>query len=146
MPLEPTLIEKQTLAAEILAYSKVYDYTRSAIGGDAVESFVRRMLNDLGLSINDQTVRPTKDRVLIRRDNPATHTAANVEIPEDSRETPNSGTVVAVGEDLAAEDPPRIRPGDRVVIGEFAGTETPNPLGGPPLLIVSYDAVCAILD
>ena len=71
--------------------------------------------------------RPLHDRVLVRRIEAEEKTAGGIIIPDNAKEKPSEGEVIAVGEGAYNEDGDRIKPdvkaGDRVLFGKWSGTE-----------------------
>jgi chaperonin GroES len=99
------------------------------------------------------SITPLFDRIIIRRDSPATQSAAGIVIPESSRERPTTGIVLAVGEGYLQPSgtivPLRTRVGDRVMFGEYAGQEISLPLPGESkdvLTVMREEEVFGILS
>jgi len=92
-------------------------------------------------------IRPLGDRVLVRRLEAEEKTAGGIVLPDAAKEKPREAEVVAVGDGRVKEDgsrvPMRLKVGDRVVFGSFAGTEVK--LGDEELLILREDDVLAII-
>jgi len=72
-------------------------------------------------------IRPNEDRVLIKRKIGEEKTAAGIIIPDNAKEKPQQGEVLAVGEGKLSTDGKRIKPaisvGQTVYFGKYAGTE-----------------------
>ena len=72
-------------------------------------------------------IRPHEDRVLIKRQAGEETTAAGIIIPDNAKEKPQKGEVVAVGEGKMGADGKRVKPaisvGQVVYFGKYAGTE-----------------------
>ena len=72
-------------------------------------------------------VRPLNDRVLVKRLDPEQKAKGGIIIPDTAREKPLEGTVIAVGsgrlDDNGARIALEVKPGDRVLIGKYLGTE-----------------------
>lgn len=72
-------------------------------------------------------IRPHEDRVLIKRQVGEEKTAAGIIIPDNAKEKPQRGEVLAVGEGKMGADGKRIKPavsmGQIVYFGKYAGTE-----------------------
>ena len=105
-------------------------------------------------------LRPLFDRLVVVRDTPKQVSEAGIVIPDAARERPTTGTVVAIGEgrlitnfsDLEKGgchiEPLRVRPGDRVLFGEYAGTELSLPVAPDRkdnFLLLMEDEIFAIL-
>jgi chaperonin GroES len=91
--------------------------------------------------------RPLHDRVLVRRLEAEEKTAGGIIIPDNAKEKPSEGEVVAVGEGAYNEDGDRIKPdvkeGDRVLFGKWSGTEVK--LDGEDLLIMKESDIMGII-
>lgn len=90
---------------------------------------------------------PLYDRVLVKRDDPEKKTAAGIHIPEYSEERPMMATVVKVGEGRIDDHgirPLRVKSGDRVVTGKYAGTEIV--IDGETYWIIREDDILLLLD
>jgi chaperonin GroES len=93
-------------------------------------------------------IRPLGDKVLVQRDESAEMTESGLYLPEQAKDKPKTGVVVAVGEGaLSAETgkrtPMTVGKGDRVIFSSYAGTEVK--LGEEELLIMSEDEILAII-
>ncbi|MCC5979496.1 MAG: co-chaperone GroES [Salinarimonas sp.] len=94
------------------------------------------------------TFRPLHDRVLVRRIEADQKTAGGIIIPDNAREKPQQGEIVAVGPgarnergDLVALD---VKAGDRVLFGKWSGTEVR--IDGEDLLIMKESDLLGVLD
>src|SRR5690606_16485465 len=91
--------------------------------------------------------RPLHDRVLVRRIEAEEKTAGGIIIPDNAKEKPSEGEVIAVGEGAYNEDGDRIKPdvkaGDRVLFGKWSGTEVK--LDGEDLLIMKESDIMGII-
>ncbi|MBR9853782.1 MAG: co-chaperone GroES [Algicola sp.] len=67
-------------------------------------------------------IRPLADRVLIEPLQAETKTASGIIIPDNAKEKPQKGTVVAVGPGTKDEKL-TVSVGDTVLYGKYAGTE-----------------------
>lgn len=72
-------------------------------------------------------VKPLEDRVLVKPVEPESKTASGLYLPEQSKEKPVQGEVVAVGPGKLLDNGKRanlsVKKGDRVVYGKYAGSE-----------------------
>lgn len=73
------------------------------------------------------TFKPLHDRVLVRRIEQESKTSGGIIIPDNAKEKPAEGEVIAVGSgvrddagNLVALD---VKPGDRIVFAKWSGTE-----------------------
>ena len=73
------------------------------------------------------TFKPLHDRVLVRRIEQDTKTSGGIIIPDNAKEKPIEGEVVAVGPGARDEAgkllPLDVKAGDRIVFGKWSGTE-----------------------
>ena len=74
-------------------------------------------------------------------------TAGGILIPDNAKEKPTKGEVLAVGEGKALDNgstrAPKVKVGDKVLFGKYAGTEVK--LDGVEYLIAKEDDIFAIL-
>jgi chaperonin GroES len=93
-------------------------------------------------------VRPLHDRLLVQRNDSATQTAGGLYLPENAKEKPVEGMVLAVGDGRLTEEgktlPLQVKVGDRIIFGKYSGTEIK--LDGEERLILREDDVLGILD
>jgi len=94
------------------------------------------------------TFRPLHDRVLVRRIEADQKTAGGIIIPDNAKEKPQQGEIVAVGPgarnekgELVALD---VKAGDRVLFGKWSGTEVR--IDGEDLLIMKESDILGVLD
>ena len=93
------------------------------------------------------TFRPLHDRVLVRRIEAPEKTAGGIIIPDNAREKPQEGEVVATGSGNRGEDGAivalDVKAGDRILLGKWSGTEIK--LGGEDLIIMKESDVLGVL-
>ncbi len=68
------------------------------------------------------TIKPLADRVLVEPKAAETKTAGGLIIPDNAKEKPQEGTVLAVGTGKK-DEPMEVKVGDKVLYGKYAGTE-----------------------
>ena len=72
-------------------------------------------------------IKPLDDRILVKPTEAKERTASGIYLPENAKERPMTGTVVAVGpgklSDKGSRSTPGVKKGDVVVYGNYAGTE-----------------------
>jgi chaperonin GroES len=70
---------------------------------------------------------PLYDRVLVERSSAEIQTAGGLIIPEQAKEKPSQGRVIAAGTGRVHENgsitPLAVKPGDKVLFGKYAGTD-----------------------
>ena len=86
-------------------------------------------------------LKPLGDRVIVKQDEAEQTTAGGLLLASDSKEKPQSGVVLAVGEGKLDKDgklvPVPVKVGDRVVYGTYGGTEIT--IDGEDVLILRAD-------
>lgn len=96
----------------------------------------------------DIGVRPLHDRILVRRMPEEERTAGGLFIPDNAKEKPQRGEIVATGKGRVTEDgkvlPLEVKAGDRVLFGKFAGNELK--LNGEELLMMREEDVLAVIQ
>jgi chaperonin GroES len=92
--------------------------------------------------------RPLGDRVLIRRVEEEAKTKGGIIIPDNAKEKPQEGEVVAVGpgerDDKGQRIPMDLNPGDRILFGKWSGSEVK--INFEDLLIMKQSDVLGIVD
>ncbi|MBP0903136.1 co-chaperone GroES [Mariniflexile gromovii] len=87
-------------------------------------------------------IKPLADRVLIEPAPAETKTASGIIIPDNAKEKPQKGTVVAAGKGTK-DEPITVKVGDTVLYGKYAGTELK--LEGKDYLIMRESDILAII-
>ncbi len=82
--------------------------------------------------------KPLGDRVLVERIEEATTTASGIIIPDNAKEKPSQGKIVAVGSDAEG-----VEVGNTVVFGKYSGTELS--LDGKKYLIMDLSDVLGVI-
>lgn len=81
---------------------------------------------------------PLGKRILIQREEETNTTASGIIIPDNAKEKPSYGTVVAVSEEVTS-----MKAGDTVVFGKYAGSELT--LEGSVYLVIEQDDILGIM-
>ena len=93
-------------------------------------------------------LRPLHDRVLIKRVESETTTKGGIIIPDNAKEKPLEGEVVAVGTGRVLEDGSiralQVKAGDRVLFSKYSETEVK--IGGDTLLLLREDDLLGIIQ
>jgi len=93
-------------------------------------------------------VKPLYDRVLVKRYEPEEEVKGGIIIPDTAREKPMEAEVVAIGEGRLLEDgslrPLRVKVGDRVLVGKYAGTEFK--IEGVEHVVVREEEILGIIE
>ena len=91
---------------------------------------------------------PLHDRVLVRRVESDEKTKGGLIIPDNAKEKPAEGEVVAVGAGARDEDGARIsmdvKVGDRILFGKWSGTEVT--IDGTEMLIMKESDILGIVE
>ncbi len=91
-------------------------------------------------------LKPLGDRVIVKADEAEETTAAGLLLASSSKEKPQSGTVLAVGDGKLDKDgnlvPVPVKVGDKVVYGKFGGQEIK--VEGEDVLILRSDDLYAV--
>lgn len=94
------------------------------------------------------TVKPLQDRVLIKRLEEETKTVGGIIIPDNHKEKPAQGEVVAVGAGYRLNDGTvkalEVKKGDKVLFGKYSGTEVK--VAGDNYIIMKEDEIFGILQ
>ena len=91
--------------------------------------------------------RPLHDRVVVKRVEAESKTASGIIIPDNAKEKPSEGEVVAVGpggrDEAGKLVPIDVTTGDRVLFGKWSGTEVK--LDGIEYLIMKESDIMGVL-
>ncbi len=93
--------------------------------------------------------RPLHDKILVRRDEAQSKTAAGIILPEKAKDTPKTGVIEAIGTGTLNTEtgeliPLTVKKGDKVLFSSYAGTELK--IDGKDVLVMSEDEILAIID
>ncbi len=91
-------------------------------------------------------LQPLGDRVVAKRVEAEEKRDSGIVIPESAQDTPTQAEVVAVGpgkRENGSIQEPEVEEGDRIVFGEFSGTEI-NLNGNEYLVLSSDDILCKV--
>ncbi|MCA1363851.1 co-chaperone GroES [Bradyrhizobium sp. IC3069] len=92
--------------------------------------------------------RPLHDRVLVRRIDAEEKTAGGIIIPDNAKEKPQQGEIIAVGPGGRNEQgqlvPLDVKVGDRVLFGKWSGTEVK--IDGEELLIMKESDLLGVAE
>lgn len=91
-------------------------------------------------------LKPVGDRIVIKQDEAQETTAGGLYIAADSKEKPQTGVVLAVGEGKINNEgnhlPMPVKEGDRVLYGKYGGTEVD--VDGVKVMILRADDIYAV--
>lgn len=92
-------------------------------------------------------IKPLADRVLVEPLEAETKTSGGLYIPDNAKEKPQKGKVVALGagkkSDKGDTIAPEVKVGDNVLYGKYSGTEVT--VDGKDYLIIKESDILAIL-
>lgn len=93
-------------------------------------------------------IKPINDKVLVKRLEAESRTKGGIILPDNAKEKPKEGTVVAVGTGKALKDGTRsmfqVAKGDRVIFSSYAGTEIK--VSGEEYLILGEEDILAVVE
>jgi len=93
-------------------------------------------------------IRPLYDRVVVKRVEEQEQKIGGLFIPDNAKEKPQEGEVVAVGKGKRLEDgkviPLDVKVGDRILFGKYSGNDIK--IDGQELLIMREDEILGILE
>jgi chaperonin GroES len=95
-----------------------------------------------------KSIRPLNDRILIKRIEAEEKTAGGILIPDNAKEKPAEGLVVAVGSGKLLDSGKRknleVKEGDRILFGKWSGTEVK--VEGVEHLLLKEEEILAVLE
>lgn len=93
------------------------------------------------------TIRPLHDRVVVERSEAEKKTAGGIVLPDNAKEKPKQGTVIAVGPGTVLETGAlralEVKRDDRVLFDAYAGSEIK--VNGKEYLILSEKEILAVI-
>lgn len=94
------------------------------------------------------SIRPLHDRVLVRRMEDETVSAGGILIPDNAKEKPSRGEILAAGNGKHLENgeirPLDVKVGDKVLFGKYSGNEVK--VDGEELLVMREDDIVGIIE
>lgn len=120
---------------------------------DVIVSLVNIICADSYISLKKEVatvsikLTPLEDKIIVKQAQAETQTASGLYIPDNAKEKPQQGEVLAVGpgrrDDKGERIPMDVKVGDKVLYSKYGGTEVHYE--GEDYLIVSSRDVLAIL-
>lgn len=93
-------------------------------------------------------LKPTEDRLLVRRLNSEEKTVGGIIIPDTAKEKPMQGEVIAVGGGKRSDNgsliPMTIKAGDVVLFAKWGGTEVK--VNGEELIVMKESDILAVVE
>ncbi|NJM74781.1 MAG: co-chaperone GroES [Acaryochloridaceae cyanobacterium RU_4_10] len=100
------------------------------------------------VTLSVSTVKPLGDRVFVKVSASEEKTAGGILLPDNAKEKPQIGEVVAAGPGKRNDDGSRqeleIKLGDKVLYSKYAGTDIK--LGGDEYVLLSEKDILAVVD
>ena len=94
------------------------------------------------------TIRPLRDRVIVRRIEEGDQLRGGLYIPDTAKEKPQEGKVIAVGGGKVNEDgkkiPLDVKAGDKILFGKYSGTDIK--IDGEEYLILREDDILGVIE
>jgi chaperonin GroES len=93
-------------------------------------------------------IRPLQDRILVKRLDGEEKTVGGIIIPDNAKEKPMEGKVIAVGNGKLLDDgslrKPEVKSGDKILFSKYAGSEVK--IDGVEHLILREDDILGVLE
>lgn len=93
-------------------------------------------------------IRPLQDRILVKRVESEERTSGGIIIPDNAKEKPMEGEVVAVGNGKKLEDgslaKPDVKVGDKVLFSKYSGSEVK--IDGIEHLVMREDDLLGVVE
>lgn len=93
-------------------------------------------------------IRPLQDRILVSRVAGEAKTAGGIIIPDNAKEKPMEGKVVAIGNGKVLDDgklrKPEVSVGDKILFSKYSGSEVK--IDGEEHLILREDDILGIIE
>lgn len=94
------------------------------------------------------SLKPLEDKIIVKQSEPETQTASGLYIPDNAKEKPQQGEVLAVGpgrrDDKGERIPMDVEVGQKVLFSKYGGTEVSYK--GEDYLIIASRDVLAIME
>ena len=95
-----------------------------------------------------KSIRPLNDRILLKRLEAEQKTSGGILIPDNAKEKPVEGKVIAVGNGKVLENGarqiPAIKTGDKVLFGKWSGNEVK--IDGEEFLLIKEEEILAVIE
>jgi chaperonin GroES len=93
-------------------------------------------------------IRPLHDRLIVKRFEEEERTKGGIIIPDNAKEKPQQGEVIAVGNGKVLEDGKKlaleVKKGDRVLFGKYSGSEIK--IDGVEYLMMREEDVLGVIE
>ena len=92
-------------------------------------------------------LKPLGAHVVVKRASPAEVSKGGIILPENAKDKPQEGSVIAIGNGKVLENGERstftVKKGDRVIFTSYAGTEVEH--GGETLMVMEESDILAVI-
>ena len=93
-------------------------------------------------------IRPLQDRILVKRVASEEKTASGLYIPDNAKEKPLEGEIIAVGNGKVLDNgelrKPDVKVGDKILFGKYSGSEVT--ISGTEHLILREDDILGVIQ
>lgn len=93
-------------------------------------------------------IRPLHDWLIVKRFEEEERTKGGIIIPDNAKEKPQQGEIIAVGAGKVLEDgkkaPLEVKKGDRVLFGKYSGTEIK--IDGTEYLMMREEDILGVIE
>ena len=93
-------------------------------------------------------IRPLQDRILVKRIESEEKTTGGIIIPDNAKEKPMEGQIIAIGNGKRLDDgtlaKPDVKVGDRVLFSKYSGSEVK--IDGVEHLVLREDDLLGVLE
>jgi chaperonin GroES len=98
--------------------------------------------------MNQPAIKPIGSHVIIQRSEPSAKSAGGIVLPENAKDKPKEGKVIAVGNGKVLEDGKRqvmqLKSGDRVLFTSYSGSEIK--VSGQDYLVMEESDILAVIE
>lgn len=96
------------------------------------------------MSVNLKPIAGSQNRVVVEPAAAEEKTASGIIIPDTAKEKPLRGSVISVSDEDEKGNKPKIKSGDSILFGQYAGTEIK--LDGKTFLIMRESDIFGIIE
>lgn len=93
-------------------------------------------------------LKPIGDKIIVERIEPENKTRGGIVLPDNAKEKPKEGKIIAIGEGKLMDNGSRVTPsvkvGERVIFTSFAGSEVK--VDNKEYLIMNEEDILAVVD
>jgi len=93
-------------------------------------------------------LKPIGDKIIVERIEPENKTKGGIVLPDNAKEKPKEGKIIAIGEGKLMDNGSRVAPsvkvGEKVIFTSFAGSEVK--IDNKEYLIMNEEDILAVVD